>query len=95
MKILTLVAVALLALPLASAFGEEEKPVVPAEPPKESKLEACKGRASFDYNFDMMNIEREQWDRKTSHFDAGLQKQRRHNEYVKALKACEEEKGEE
>jgi hypothetical protein len=82
MKTLTLVMAIFLALPLASATAEEAKPADP--------VEVCKAKATFMYNFDMMNIEREQMDRTISHDTADSRKHRRHMQLLGELAECDE-----
>lgn len=81
MKTLTLMTAIFLALPLGSALAEEAK----SDP-----VEACKAKASFMYNVDMMNIEREQMDRTVSHDMADIRKHKRHLQLMGELAECDE-----
>lgn len=85
MKTLTLVTALFLALPLGSALAEEAKP---------DPVKACKGKATFMYNIDMMNIEREQMDRTISHDMADIRKQKRHLQLMGEFAECDELKDE-
>lgn len=81
MKTLTLMTAIFLALPLGSALAEEAKP---------DPVEVCKAKATFTYNFDMMNIEREQMDRSISHDMADIRKHKRHMQHLGELAECDE-----
>jgi hypothetical protein len=82
MKTLTLMTAIFLALPLGSALAEEAK--------KPDPVEVCKAKATFMYNFDMMNIEREQMDRSISHDLADVRKHKRHMQLLGELAECDD-----
>jgi hypothetical protein len=81
MKTLTLVTAIFLALPLASASAEEAKP---------DPVEVCKAKIHFTYNFDMMNIEREEMDKALSHEAAREKKLERHEKLLDELEDCDD-----
>lgn len=81
MKTLTFVTAILLALPLGSALAEEAKP---------NPVEVCKAKIHFTYNFDMMNIEREQMDKAISHEKAREKKLERHEKLLEDLEDCDD-----
>jgi hypothetical protein len=79
MKTLTLVTAIFLALPSGSALAEDAKP---------NPVEVCKAKINFTYNFDMMNIEREQMDRTITHEVAREKKLKRHEQLLEDLEDC-------
>jgi hypothetical protein len=81
MKTLVFTALVFLALPLASAFADEAI----ADP-----VAACKARVAFVYNFDMMNIERDEMNGRTSHEKAAERKQDRHERFVDDNSDCDD-----
>lgn len=82
MKTLVWMIAAMLALPLASAWANEEKAADP--------VEACKAKAAFNYHFEMMEIEGEELRGSILHSEAGERKGKRHKKHLEALEECDE-----
>lgn len=68
----------------ANAQGEELQPPTPAE--------LCKGRATFAYDAEMMQIEGAELRSEITHTEANSRKLARHLLFVGELKTCESEK---
>ncbi|MCO5143403.1 MAG: hypothetical protein M9962_09970 [Oligoflexia bacterium] len=55
-----------------------------------SKVEECRAKASYKYNFDMMQIEGLEINRKISHDEANKRKLDRHEDYADEFSDCDD-----